>query len=145
MPLDSTISIAKRRKLNGPPKFAAPRTQFVRSVACCAPPKFFLCPQARSLKQKATCMQAWERKIAFAFPHLLVESIVRIDRREPDGFLPHHNGQSSRALFLVEHAGGIVCCRLCLTDKRRVALRGIVDLEIRRSTLRAHATIDIHR
>jgi hypothetical protein len=41
---------------------------------------------------------------AFAFPDLLAGSVVRIDKREPDRFLPLRNGQSSRVLFLVEHA-----------------------------------------
>jgi hypothetical protein len=59
---------------------------------------------------------------AFAFPDLLAGSVVRIDKREPDRFLPLRKGQSSRVLFLVEHANGMVCCRLRRTDKRRVTL-----------------------
>ena len=55
---------------------------------------------------------------AFAFPDLLAGSVVRIDKREPDRFLPLRNGQSSRVLVLVEHANGMVCCRLRRSDKR---------------------------
>lgn len=55
---------------------------------------------------------------AFAFPDLLAGSVVRIDKREPDRFLPLRNGRSSRVLVLVEHANGMVCCRLRRSDKR---------------------------
>jgi hypothetical protein len=89
---------------------------------------------------------------AFAFPDLVPGSIVRIDKREPRRFLPLRNGELSSALFLVEHAGGVFCCRLRRADTRRVTLHtselaysqvsldldqevrihGVVDLEVRR-------------
>jgi hypothetical protein len=91
---------------------------------------------------------------AFAFPDLLPGSIVRVDRRQPDRFLPLRSGEISRAVFLVELTSGMLCCRLRRIDKRRVALhtpelpyaqvpleldreariRGIVDLEMRHLT-----------
>jgi len=103
---------------------------------------------------EAYCYVKVGNEDAFAFPDLLAGSVVRIDKREPDRFLPLRNGQSSRALFLAEHAGGMVCCRLRRTDRKRVTLhtselpyaevpleldrevriQGVVDLEIRRLT-----------
>jgi hypothetical protein len=91
---------------------------------------------------------------AYAFPDLLPGSILRVDAREPGRFLPLRNGETSRAFFLIEHAFGLVCCRLRRTDSRRVALhtsdlnyaqvslelereariRGVVDLEVRHLT-----------
>lgn len=91
---------------------------------------------------------------AFAFPDLLPGSILRIDSRQPDRFLPLRNGETSRAFFLIEHARGLVCCRLRRANSRRVTLhtaelafaevsleldreaqvRGVVDLEIRNLT-----------
>jgi len=88
---------------------------------------------------------------AFAFPDLLPGSILRIDSRQPQRFLPLRNGETSRAFFLMEHTRGLVCCRLRRADSRRVTLhtsqlafaevsleldreaqvRGVVDLEIR--------------
>jgi hypothetical protein len=90
----------------------------------------------------------------FAFPDLLPGSILRIDSRQPDRFLPLRNGETSRAFFLIEHTRGLVCCRLRRADSRRVTLhtsdlpfaqvsvelereaqvRGVVDLEIRHLT-----------
>jgi hypothetical protein len=91
---------------------------------------------------------------AFAFPDFLPGSIVRIDTRDPERLLPFRNGETSRAFFLIEHALGLVCCRLSRTTSRRVVLhtselnyaqipfdlereariRGVVDLEIRQLT-----------
>jgi hypothetical protein len=88
---------------------------------------------------------------AFAFPDLLPGSILRIDSRQPERFLPLRNGETSRAFFLIEHTRGLVCCRLRRADNRRVTLhtsqlafaevslaldgeahlRGVVDLELR--------------
>jgi hypothetical protein len=59
---------------------------------------------------------------AFAFPDLLPGSILRVDTREPERFLPLRNGEITRAFFLIEHALGMVCCRLRRTGTRRVAL-----------------------
>lgn len=92
------------------------------------------------------------RQDAFAFPDLLPGSVVRVDARAPERFLPAAPAQTSHHLFLVEHTHGVVCCRLQRTDKTRVTLRsseapyaevtldlsrqgrllGVVDLEIRR-------------
>jgi len=92
------------------------------------------------------------REDAFAFPNLLVGSLLRIDTTRPERYLPTRIGRTSRALFLVEHARGLVCCRLRRIDSKRFVpytcdlpyaqvplelgrearLRGIVDIELRR-------------
>jgi hypothetical protein len=91
---------------------------------------------------------------AFAFPDFLPGSILRVDTSEPERFLPLRNGEITRAFFLIEHALGMVCCRLRRTGTRRVALhtshlayaevsfnldrevrvRGVADFEIRHLT-----------
>ena len=97
------------------------------------------------------------RQDAFAYPDLLPESVARIDTRRPERHLPAAPGEVSRVLFLVEHAKGLLCCRLRRTDELRVTLHssetpyaevsmqlglqlrllGAVDLEIRRLDLRS--------
>lgn len=107
-----------RQRRGGPPKSAVPRNA--------------ICPLGRLLRateiRPAPSSPQPEAEIylyarvgtedAFAFPDLLAGSVVRIDKREPDRFLPLRNGQSSRVLVLVEHANGMVCCRLRRSDKR---------------------------
>ena len=92
------------------------------------------------------------REDAYAFPDLLVGSLVRIDPRRPERYLPTRIGRASKTLFLVEHARGLVCCRLRRIDSKRFVpyaydmpyaqvplelgrdarLRGVVDMELRR-------------
>ena len=89
---------------------------------------------------------------AFAFPNLLAGSLLRVDTLRPERYLPTRIGRTSRAFFLVEHARGLVCCRLRRIDSKRFVpytcdlpyvqvplelgrearLRGIVDMELRR-------------
>jgi hypothetical protein len=58
----------------------------------------------------------------FCFPELLPGSIVRVDPRASEASLAGMGGKVSRDLFLVEHAGGLNCCRLQQLAPRRVAL-----------------------
>jgi len=58
----------------------------------------------------------------FCFPELLPGSIVRADPRAPEVRLAATGGKVSHDLFLVEHAGGLNCCRLQQVAPRRVAL-----------------------
>ena len=87
----------------------------------------------------------------FCFPELLPGSIVRADPRASEARLAATGGKVSHDLFLVEHAGGLNCCRLQQIAPRRVALvstkltaprmelqlgselkiLGIIDMEIR--------------
>jgi hypothetical protein len=48
----------------------------------------------------------------FCFPELLPGSIVRVDPRASEARLAAMRGKVSNDLFLVEHAGGLNCCRL---------------------------------
>lgn len=95
------------------------------------------------------------RQDAFAFPELLPGSVVRVDTRQPDRFLPASAGEASRSLFLIEHTRGMVCCRLRRAGRTRFTLHsseapfaevtldlghqarllGRVDLEFRRLDL----------
>ena len=59
---------------------------------------------------------------AFAFPELLPGSIVRADLRNVANALAAAGRGASQALFLVEHAGGLNCCRLQSIGPDRVAL-----------------------
>jgi hypothetical protein len=88
---------------------------------------------------------------AFAFPELVPRSVVRIDPRQPEQFLPARRAETSRAFFLLEHEGGFLCCRVRRVDNARIlphtaeipyaqipltiggdcSLRGVVDLEVR--------------
>jgi hypothetical protein len=88
---------------------------------------------------------------AWAFPHLLPGSIVRLETRSLKR-LPHaDSAKSGSDLVLVEHAKGLVCCRVHVGGNNRVTLRaaelpyaqidfrldgearilGVVDLEFR--------------
>jgi hypothetical protein len=58
----------------------------------------------------------------FCFPELLPDSIVRVDPRASEARLAAMRGKVSHDLFLVEHAGGLNCCRLQQLAPRRVAL-----------------------
>ena len=58
----------------------------------------------------------------FCFPELLPGSIVRADPRVSEARLAATRGKVSHDLFLVEHAGGLNCCRLQQVAPRRVAL-----------------------
>ena len=88
---------------------------------------------------------------AFAFPDLLPGSIVRV-RPVPPGepTLPKKGTENGR-IFLIEHSGGISCCRLRIADNgiilpiscwlssaqlefespREAKILGVVDLEVR--------------
>jgi len=88
---------------------------------------------------------------ALAFPHLLPGSIVRVDPRIPDNFLPAPSGEASKHCFLVDHTSGLCCCRLQAVAKNRIMpvslylpcaeielrvpeearLLGVADMEIR--------------
>jgi transcriptional regulator with XRE-family HTH domain len=57
-----------------------------------------------------------------AFPDLLPGSIVRVDRRRSSPPGVDSNVKSEKALFLVQHSKGLVCCRLRCTDKDRILL-----------------------
>jgi len=59
---------------------------------------------------------------AFAFPELLPGSIVRADPRNVATALASTGSSTSQALFLVEHARGLNCCRLQYLAADRVAL-----------------------
>lgn len=92
------------------------------------------------------------REDAFAFPGLLPGSLVRVDTRNPERWLPARIGSVSHAVFVVEHSRGLACCRLRRFDEKRFApqaselpyaqvplelgsearLLGVVDLELRR-------------
>jgi len=92
---------------------------------------------------------------AFEFPSMPPGTVVRVDTRAPDRFLPNKPGDASRVFFLVEHSEGLACCRVRRVDTERIALhttelayaqvplrlghecvlRGIVDLEIRTPSL----------
>src|SRR5262249_54051695 len=92
------------------------------------------------------------REDSCAFPDLLAGSLLRIDPRRPERYLPIRVGQASKAIFLVEQVRGLVCCRLRRIDSKRLVphacdmpwaqvplelgrearLRGIVDMELRR-------------
>lgn len=63
------------------------------------------------------------RQDAFAFPDLLPGSIVRADTRGVGELLRSMQSKNSERLFLVEHAQGLVCCRLHARTKSRVTLR----------------------
>jgi hypothetical protein len=88
---------------------------------------------------------------AFAFPELLPGSVVRV-KRLPNAFKRMPVGKTADgSLFLVEHSGGLLCSRLCRSERRKVVLcsrhlpyapvelvtgtealvSGVVDLEIR--------------
>jgi hypothetical protein len=58
----------------------------------------------------------------FCFPELLPGSIVRVDPRASEARFAATGGKVSHDLFLVEHAGGLNCCRLQQLVARRVAL-----------------------
>ena len=92
------------------------------------------------------------REDAFAFPDLLPGSLVRVNTQNAERWLPARIGSRSHAIFVVEHARGLVCCRLRRVDEKRFApqasellyaqvplefgsearLLGLVDLELRR-------------
>ena len=93
-----------------------------------------------------------------AYPDLAPCSIVRANSRYVDRLLPKSNGQITEALFLVEHARGLCCCRLHRSAKNRITLAptqlpfaqvefqlgsearilGAVDLEFRPLRYRKH-------
>jgi hypothetical protein len=58
----------------------------------------------------------------FCFPELLPGSIVRVDPRASEARLAAMGGKVSHDLFLVEHAGGLNCCRLQQLAPGRVSL-----------------------
>jgi len=88
---------------------------------------------------------------AFAFPELLPGSVVRIETRRPQQFLPALTGEISHAIFFIEHDNGFLCSRVRRIDKDRIlphtteipyvqapltigrdcVLRGVVDYELR--------------
>ena len=88
---------------------------------------------------------------AFAFPELLPGSIVRANTRTGKAMLPTKRFTASESFFLIEHAGGLCCCRLQAVGSNRIMpvsphlpyaqvelqvpdearVLGIVDLEIR--------------
>jgi hypothetical protein len=92
------------------------------------------------------------REDSCAFPDLPAGSLLRIDPRRPERYLPTRIGRASKAFFLVEHARGLVCCRLRRIDSKRFVphacdmpyaqvplelgrearIRGVVDMELRR-------------
>ena len=119
---------------------------------------------SRSLKQKATCMQGWERKMLLHSPTFLLKVLCALTGESQTVFC--HITMASQAVPCSWSNMRVDCLLpVCRTDKRRVALhtselpyaqvppqihrevriRGIVDVEIRRLTLRAPATIEIHR
>jgi hypothetical protein len=63
------------------------------------------------------------RHDAFAFPDLLPGSIVRADTRGVSESLPSIMNKDSERLFLVEHAQGLVCCRVHRRTNDRITLR----------------------
>jgi hypothetical protein len=63
------------------------------------------------------------RNDAFAFPDLLPGSVVRADTRGVGELLQRMTSKNSERLFLVEHAEGLVCCRLHGRTKGRITLR----------------------
>jgi hypothetical protein len=91
------------------------------------------------------------REDALAFPDLLPGSLLRIDTTRVERHLPPRSGQKSDAIFLIEHARGLVCSRLVRVDQKCFALHasdlpyaqvpleigreakllGVVDLELR--------------
>jgi hypothetical protein len=85
---------------------------------------------------------------AFAFPELLPGSIVRADPRNVAIALASTSSSTSQALFLVERAGGLNCCRLQSLAADRVALLSAelpcarVELQLGRE-LRILGTIDM--
>lgn len=58
----------------------------------------------------------------YCFPELFPGSIVRVDPRTPETKFTAMGSKVSHDLFLVEHAGGLNCCRLQQIAPRRVAL-----------------------
>jgi len=91
------------------------------------------------------------REDVFGFPDLMPGSIVRANARLVKTNLPTVNGKAPRCWFLVEHAGGLCCCRLQAVGNNRVMpvsaqlphaqvelqlheevrVLGVLDLEIR--------------
>jgi transcriptional regulator with XRE-family HTH domain len=87
----------------------------------------------------------------YAFPDLAPGSIVRVDSRLTGRPPRKSNGETSNAIFLVEHSRGLCCCRLHFGTKNRITLRatelpfanvalqlgsearilGVVDMEVR--------------
>ncbi|MGA7625681.1 MAG: hypothetical protein WB630_19100 [Candidatus Acidiferrales bacterium] len=61
-------------------------------------------------------------KDALAFPDLLPGSIVRVNSRRTQEFLDPPAGTISNRFFLVEHAKGLVCCRLSPAATNRITL-----------------------
>jgi len=62
------------------------------------------------------------RQDAFAFPHLIPGSIVRVDPRLIERVSPKPGDEISRHIILVEHSRGLSCCRLYFGAKNRVTL-----------------------
>jgi hypothetical protein len=60
---------------------------------------------------------------ALAFPDLLPGSIVRADTRNVGALLQGIANKHSNRFFLVEHANGLVCCRLQASRKDKITLR----------------------
>lgn len=95
---------------------------------------------------------------ALAFPDLLPGSVVRVARLEANSALERVN-RNDNTIFLLEHGGGLLCCRLQRGSDQQVIvasdyllgnqlrflvpkeaqIRGIIDLEIRP----IHASTDL--
>ena len=65
-----------------------------------------------SLGSKKSIYVKIGREDAFAYPDLVPGSIVRVDPTVGNDFVPRRNGTTSSRLFLIEHCGGLCCCRL---------------------------------
>lgn len=110
-----------------------------------------LTEQVASLLRKNRASFAYAKvgpQDAFAFPELLPGSIVRADPRNVENALAAAGRGASQTLFLVEHAGGLNCCRLQPLAAGRVALISIerpcarVELQLGKE-LKILGTIDL--
>jgi hypothetical protein len=133
-----------------PPGWSAPSVcplaQFLRTL------EVQRISQAPSAEHESSLYARVGREDAFAFPDLLPGSLVRVDTQNPERWLPARIGTVSHTVFVVEHAQGLVCCRLRCVNEERFApqaselpyaqvplefgsearLLGVVDLELRR-------------
>jgi hypothetical protein len=135
---------------SAPPGWSAdsicPLVQFLRTL------ELQRASRANSNEHESYLYARVGREDAFAFPDLLPGSLVRVDTRSPECRLPVRIGSVSHSIFVVEHARGLVCCRLLRVDEKRFApqasellyaqvplefgnearLVGVIDLELRR-------------